>query len=136
MKTPATMATWLRAWMRVLCLVDASTPSDKRHTQLAVQTYGRAMDMLAPIGPMTAGLCRWLSAHLLRLERVAAEQPHAIPVICGLLIREQEKLPPLEHAYCLYRLLECLGADEVAPLVLEHVPLINSLEGDEKLCIY
>jgi len=122
--------------MRVLCLVDASTSADKRHTQLAVQTYGRAMDMLAPIGPMTAGLCHWLSAHLLRLERVAADQPHAIPVICGLLIREQEKLPQLEHAYCLHRLLECLRADEVAPLVLEHVPLINSLEGGCKKTLF
>uniref|UniRef100_A0A183BHY0 Rap-GAP domain-containing protein n=1 Tax=Globodera pallida TaxID=36090 RepID=A0A183BHY0_GLOPA len=114
---------WLRAWMRVLCLVD--TGGDVRHAQLSVQTVGRSIDTLVQVGCANQ-LVHWLCTLLLRRLQIVAEQPHAIPVLFTVLITSDP--PDLQRAYILRQLLNCLAQDELAPLVLDHIPALRNLE--------
>ena len=103
--------------MRIIHLVD---PSDPRHTQLAVQTFSRAIELLLRVGCANV-LVHWLAQLILRLPVV--NQPHAIAPLCAVLVKSQP--PSLASAYILYHLLECLRADEAVPLVLEQLPQMS-----------
>ncbi|KAL3074845.1 hypothetical protein niasHS_014290 [Heterodera schachtii] len=118
-------ALWLRAWMRVLCLVDPGGGGEARHAQLAVQTIGRSIDTLVQVGCANQ-LVHWLCALLIRRLQIVAEQPHAIPVLFTVLISAEP--PDLERAYILRQLLNCVAQDELAPLVLDHIPALHNFE--------
>ncbi|KAL7071848.1 hypothetical protein ACQ4LE_008404 [Meloidogyne hapla] len=125
---------WIRTWMRIICLVDTTNSEWKSCQQLAVQTiatYGRAVDMLIHVGegPQSNNeanpLIFWLAVHLLRCALDVA-RPHALPIMFTILVNAQP-LPPLLRVFILHHITECLRT-EVAPLTLEHIPSINSLE--------
>ncbi|CAK5049731.1 unnamed protein product [Meloidogyne enterolobii] len=124
---------WIRTWMRIICLVDTSNSEWNRSQQLAVQTiatYGRAVDMLIQVGEGAQSnneanpLIHWLAIQVLRCALDVA--PHALPIMFTILVSAQP-LPPLVRVFILHRITECLRT-EVAPLALEHIPSINSLE--------
>nr|CAD2130005.1 unnamed protein product [Meloidogyne enterolobii] len=124
---------WIRTWMRIICLVDTSISEWNRSQQLAVQTiatYGRAVDMLIQVGEGAQSnneanpLIHWLAIQVLRCALDVA--PHALPIMFTILVSAQP-LPPLVRVFILHRITECLRT-EVAPLALEHIPSINSLE--------
>lgn len=103
--------------MRIIYLVD---PSNPRHTQLAVKTFSRTIELLIRVGCANV-LVHWLSQLILRLPILS--QPHSIVSLCCVLVKSQP--PALERAYILYHLLEFLKADETVPLVLEQLPLMD-----------
>uniref|UniRef100_A0A914L5I3 Rap-GAP domain-containing protein n=1 Tax=Meloidogyne incognita TaxID=6306 RepID=A0A914L5I3_MELIC len=124
---------WIKTWMRIICLVDTSISEWNRSQQLAVQTiatYGRAVDMLIQVGEGAQSnnevnpLIHWLAIQVLRCALDVA--PHALPIMFTILVSAQP-LPPLVRVFILHRITECLHT-EVAPLALEHIPSINSLE--------
>uniref|UniRef100_A0A7E4VIK5 Rap-GAP domain-containing protein n=1 Tax=Panagrellus redivivus TaxID=6233 RepID=A0A7E4VIK5_PANRE len=107
---------WLRVWMRIVNLVD---PAEPQHSQQAVQTVSHAIDTLLSIG-CAQKLVHWLADKLLRLN--VAQQPHAIPALCSVLIKAEP--PPEQRAHILWHLIECLKAD-VSPIVLEQLPFMG-----------
>jgi len=96
-----------------------------------IATYGRAVDMLIQVGEGAQSnneanpLIHWLAIQVLRCALDVA--PHALPIMFTILVSAQP-LPPLVRIFILHRITECLRT-EVAPLALEHIPSINSLEG-------
>lgn len=113
---------WLRSWMRVISLVD-SIGTEMRHSQIAVQTFGLAIDMLIQAGCANS-IIHWLTTHILRMD--VAKQPHAIHILFNVLNLAHP--PFIERSYILYHLLDCLRTDDVAQLVLEHFPSMKTLE--------
>jgi hypothetical protein len=112
--------------MRVVALVDSTTGcNDQRsYSALAVQTLGRSIDMLIKTGSANS-IIHWLTSFILRIKNVA-EQPHAIPIICNVLILANP--PSLLRAYILNYLIDCLRIDDVGPIVFHHIPSMD-LEG-------
>ena len=107
---------WLRVWTRIVNLVD---PADPQHSQQAVQTISRTIDTLLGIG-CAQKLVHWLADKLLRLN--VAQQPHAIPALCSVLIKADP--PPDQRAQILWHVIDCLKAD-VSPIVLEQLPAMG-----------
>jgi hypothetical protein len=104
--------------MRVMNLLD---PRDPRHSQQAIHTYSRAIELLLRVGCANI-LCHWLSTRILSVSSVA-QQPHAIAPLCSVLINAEPSA--LERAFILYYLLAALRQSEgegVSSLVLEKLP--------------
>ncbi|KAI6202932.1 hypothetical protein M3Y94_00498200 [Aphelenchoides besseyi] len=110
---------WLRPWMRIVSAVSAA---DSRHAQPAVQTLNRAIDVVLSVGCANQ-LAQWLADRLLDGVKRIAEQPHAISAVCAVLAHAEPS--DRQRAKILVELLDCLKTEDVAPIVLEHLPLMN-----------